>query len=115
MNIFIPRLVAFTFCLIAFGVGIYFQRQERIRRERKRQMTASTTVETKLASGDVIIGTSTFGTKFAPGDVIIGTSTVGGIVGSMTQAMRSTKTQQKTEEIGSTAQGQQQGQSGLIH
>lgn len=98
MNIFIPRLVAFAFCLIAFGVGIYFQRQERIRRERKRQMTASTTV----------------GTKVVPGDVIISTSTVGGIVGSMTQAMHSTKTQQKTEEIGS-AQGQQQGQSGLIH
>ncbi len=98
MNIFIPRLVAFAFCLIAFGVGIYFQQQERIRREQKRQMTASTTV----------------GTKFVPGDVIISTSTVGGIVGSMTQAMRSTKTQQKTEEIGS-AQGQQQGQSGLIH
>jgi hypothetical protein len=102
VNVFIPRLVAFAFCLIAFGVGIYFQRQERIRREQKRQMTASTTVGTKFAPSDVIISTSTVG------------GTVGGIVGSMTQAVRPTKTQQKTEEIGSL-QGQQQGQSGLIN
>lgn len=43
MNFFIPRLIAFVFCLIAFGIGIYFQREERKRRElRRRQMTTIT-------------------------------------------------------------------------
>jgi hypothetical protein len=41
VNFFIPRLVAFAFCLIAFGVGVYFQREERRRRELRKQQMAN--------------------------------------------------------------------------
>jgi hypothetical protein len=55
VNIFIPRLVAFAFCLIAFGVGIYFQRQEQKRRralrnQQKMNFSTSTVIDLPAAS-----------------------------------------------------------------
>jgi hypothetical protein len=54
VNFFVPRLIAFAFCLIAFGVGMYFQREERKRRELRKQQMANRSVADQYSAAQAM-------------------------------------------------------------